>query len=221
MMSDYKVFILLFLLLLSGVCTAQDNLQLQKLLSPLAETKHIKLEYEEKRSSLFFKQPQLYQGYIEYISPDTFIKQVAAPNKKKMQIIGDQLTLYHYSKDSSELVQKQVISLDDYPQFKQLKALFMGLFQANISELTRYYHYTINSLADKKTQLRLKSINSNPFTQNKQQNTPFSQQVDIIFNHGDITKITMRGLGGEISELIFDKKVFKQNVLKQNVLKKE
>lgn len=214
MMSDYKAFFLLFLLLLSDVCAAQDNLQLQQLLSPLAETKHIKLEYVEKRSSLFFKQPQLYQGYIEYISPDTFIKQIAVPNKKKMHIIGDQLTLYHYSKDSSIAVKKQVISLNDYPQFKQLKALFMGIFQADISELTRYYHYTINSITDKKTQLRLKSINSDPFTQNKQQGTPFSQQVDIIINYEHITKITMRGLGGETSELIFDKKMLKQNVLK-------
>ena len=99
-MPDFKSLFLIFLWLISNAVYAQDDDKLQQLLAPFAETQHLKLAYQEKRFSLFFKQPQVYHGYIEYLSPDTFIKQIQSPVRKKIFIVQNQLTLYTYDSDS-------------------------------------------------------------------------------------------------------------------------
>ncbi len=235
-MPDLKVLFFLFILLVSSSPYAQDDHKLQQLLAPFADTKYLKLSYQEKRYSFFFKQPQVYQGYIEYISPDTFIKQVQNPARKKFVIVNDQLTLYNYvskpvsksaSKSASksdskpiaiakassskmELPGKKVVSLDEYPQFKQLKALFSGLFKGQAAELTRHYRYEINSLANEQTQLILKSHIADPFTQNNLQKNNIAQQIEVFFHNNRITKIIMTGLGGEKSELLFGPDMIKE-----------
>lgn len=206
-MPDFKSLFLIFLLLISNTVYAQDD-KLQQLLAPFAETKHLKLAYQEKRFSLFFKQPQVYHGYIEYLSPDTFIKQVQSPFRKKIVIVQNQLTLYTYdaetaSDSESAYSDKKIVSLDDYPQFKQLKALFSGLFQGKASELTQYYRYKIKSLANEHISLILKSNIADPFTQTSLQQGNINKQIEIIFHKQRITKITMTGFGGERSELFF------------------
>lgn len=231
-MPDLKVLFFLFILLVSSSPYAQDDHKLQQLLAPFADTKHLKLSYQEKRYSFFFKQPQVYQGYIEYISPDTFIKQVQKPARKKFVIVNDQLTLYNYvsksvSKSASksdskpiaiakassskmEQPDKKIVSLDEYPQFKQLKALFSGLFKGQAAELTRHYRYEINSLANEQTQLILKSHIADPFTQNNLQKNNIAQQIEVFFHNDRITKIIMTGLGGEKSELLFGQDMIKE-----------
>jgi len=144
---------------------AQDKQALDKLLAPFASTKHIKITYDEKRFSLFFKQPVIYQGFIEYISPETFIKSIETPEKKKIVIIQDQVTIHSGNLDTPSA--NKTLSLNNYPQFKQFKALFSGLFKGQASELTKFFHYKITSLGDNKTQLELNSIVNDPFTQER------------------------------------------------------
>ena len=173
-----------------------DKSQLEKLLMPYKDIKKIKLSYNEKRYSMFLKKPKEYKGIIEYISPDTFSKEILSPERKKYIINQQQLVIYH--KDS-----KYVLSLDDYPQLKQLKALFSGLLQADASELTRHYQYSISTLAEntdhhKQYLLTLKSSVSDPFTEQDQK---ISQHIEIIFKDDAIKKITMFGFGGEKTEM--------------------
>ncbi len=198
-LKSFKQFVFFCLLLTSCLTYAQDDQALQNLLSPFSEIKHIKLAYEEKRFSLFFKQPRLYQGYIEYISPETFIKYVKHPEKKKIVIIQDQLTLYSYDSESSDKTIKKEVSLNEFPQFKQLKALFFGLFKGQASALKQYFQYKINSLSNQKIHLELKSLVNDPFSQEQQAD----KKIDVFFQNEHITKITMTGLGGERSELYF------------------
>ncbi|MCW8929335.1 MAG: hypothetical protein OQL19_03740 [Gammaproteobacteria bacterium] len=199
------------LLFFSNIISAQEITELQQLLSPFSETKHIKLSYEEKRFSAFFKEPQQYHGYIEYISPDTFIKQVDSPEKNKVVIIQDQLTFYAYdSKSSLEPPIKKQVSLDAYPQFKQLKALFSGLFKGTATELIKYYQFKITPITDGQTHLRLESLVKDPFIQDDQEKSHTNQKFDIIIDNKKIIKINMAGLGGERSELLFSKILIKE-----------
>ena len=202
--NPVKTGLAFFLLLVSFNTNAHDDDALQQLLTPFSDTQHIKIAYEEKRFSLFLKEARLYKGYIEYIAPDTFIKTVNSPDRKKIVIVQNLLTLYQYdSKSPSEAPVKKEVALNDYPQFKQLKALFSGLFKGQASELTQYYRYEIHPLEDKKTRLTLTSLVSDPFTQSEQQTSQKNQIIDIFFHHEHITKIIMTGLGGERSELSF------------------
>ena len=219
-MPDVKSSFFVFLLLIATTVHSRDDYKLQQLLAPFAETKQLKLAYQEKRFSLFFKQPQVYHGYIEYLSPDTFIKQIQSPVRKKIVIVQNQLTLYTYDSETvsdSEAAysDKKIVSLDDYPQFKQLKALFSGLFQGKASELTRYYRYEIKSLANEHTSLILKPNIADRFTQDSLQQNSINKQIEIIFHKQRITKIKMTGFGGERSELLFRQEVLKQEVFKQ------
>ena len=170
----------------------------------------------------------MYRGYIEYISPDTFIKQVQDPVRKKFIIVKDQLTLYNYNSKSdsksaskssanasSSIIEqpgKKVVSLDEYPQFKQLNALFSGLFKGQAAELSQYYRYEIKSLANEQTQLILKSHIANPFTQNNLQKNKIAQQIEVFFHNKRIIKIIMTGLGGEKSELLFEPNMIKEKL---------
>ncbi|NOQ79408.1 MAG: hypothetical protein GQ546_08405, partial [Gammaproteobacteria bacterium] len=170
--------------------------QLQQLLAPFTEIQSIKLPFQEKRFSLFFKQAKEYRGFIKYTRPDLFVKQIFSPNNKKFVIEKNQLTIY------SDNLKTQDLSLDDYPQFKQFRALFSGLLKGEASELTRYYNYDISKLSENKIRLTLKSLIVDQFTQ---ENNTSSQQIDIIFEDQLIKKITMIGFGGERSEMSFDK----------------
>ncbi len=207
------VFILYFLLLLPYNSPAQNHEALEQLLAPFSKTQHIKIAYEEKRFSLFFKSARVYQGYIEYISPDTFIKYIEKPNRKKIIIKQEQLSLYQYhSQSPSEPSEKKEVSLNDYPQFKQLKALFSGLFKGQTSKLTQYYRYSIHPLTSEQTRLTLNSLISDAFTQSEQQRNNQSQTIEIIFQNEHIRKITMIGFGGERSELNFGEILFIERI---------
>lgn len=217
--NPVKTGLLLFLLLLPLNINAHNDDALQQLLAPFSNTQHIKIAYEEKRFSLFLKKARLYKGYIEYIAPDTFIKTVKSPDRKKIIIVQSQLTLYQYdSKSASETPIIKKVALNDYPQFKQFKALFSGLFKGQASALTPYYRYEIHSLEDKQTRLTLTSLVRDPFTQSEQQTSHKNQIIEIIFYNEHITNIIMTGLGGERSELSFgenllekqSKKIIKQ-----------
>ena len=206
-----RVFLFCFLLLLPYISPAHNNEALEQLLAPFAKTQHIKIAYEEKRFSLFFKRARLYQGYIEYISPDTFIKYVETPNQKKIVIIENQLSLYQYNSESpSQAPVKKEVSLSDYPQFKQLKALFSGLFKGQASELTQYYRYNILPLSDEQTRLTLTSLVNDSFTQGEQSRSNQKQSIEIIFQNEHITQIIMTGLGGERSELSFGENLLQE-----------
>jgi len=180
--------------------------QLQQILAPFSKIQFIKLPFQEKRFSLFLKQAREYQGFIEYTQPDLFVKHIFIPNKKKFVIKEDQLTIY------SDNLKTQDLSLDDYPRFKQFKALFSALLQAKASELTRYYRYDISELTEDKTLLTLKPLIVDQFTQ---KNNSSSQQIEILFEDHAIKKITMIGFGGERSEMSFDKALIKKELLDQ------
>lgn len=196
------VLILSLLLLLAANLPADDSLmmnkenQLQQLLLPYKNIKTIKLSYNEKRFSLFLKKPKEYKGVIEYTRPDIFIKQMLSPERKKYIINKQQLVIYN--KDAT-----QTLSLDDYPQLKQIKALFSALLQGNASELTRYYQYSISSTTkapdnNRQYRLILKSAVADLFTQ---ENPTMSQHIEIIFQDDAIKKIIMSGPGGEKTEI--------------------
>ncbi len=210
-LKSFKQLVFLFLLLTPCFVYAQNEQALQKLLSPFSEIEHIKLTYKEKRFSLFFKYPRLYQGYIEYISPETFIKYIETPEKKKIVISQDKLILYNYDLESSGKAIKKEVSLNNYPQFKQLRALFFGLFKGQSSELTHYFKYKITHLSDQQTLLELKSLINDPFTQEKQQKHT-DKKIDVFFQDKHITKIIMTGLGGERSELYFTDVIIKSRL---------
>jgi hypothetical protein len=196
-------FFFIILLVITLPCHAKEYSQLQQLLSPFSGTPHIKLAYQEKRFSLFFKTPRLYQGTIEYISPDTFIKSVQLPDRKKFVLKKNTLSIYDYSTQAEDGTEKvHEVSLDDYPQFKQLKALFLGLFQGDASLLLEYYQYKIYVLENNKTRLVLKSLVSDQFIQDKLASQS-KQQIDIIFHQQQIIKIIMASPGNERSELVF------------------
>ncbi|NOQ80777.1 MAG: hypothetical protein GQ546_15410, partial [Gammaproteobacteria bacterium] len=175
--------------------------QLQQLLAPFSKIQSIKLPFQEKRFSLFLKQAKESHGFIEYTQPDLFIKQILSPASKKFIIKNEQLTIINNNEKT------QVLSLDDYPQFKQFKALFSGLLQGKASELTRYYNYNITELSDNSIRLTLKSLIVDQFTQD---NNTSSKQIDIIFEEQRIKKITMTGFAGERSEMSFDKALIKE-----------
>ena len=199
----FSRIVLILSLWLAANLSADDNTlmmnkenQLQQLLLPYKNIKTIKLSYNEKRFSLFLKKPKEYKGLIEYTRPDIFIKQMLSPERKKYIINKQQLLIYN--KDVT-----QTLSLDDYPQLKQIKALFSALLQGNASELTRYYQYTISPMskvADNNRQYRLilKSAVTDPFTQ---ENPTMSQHIEIIFQDDAIKKIIMYGPGGERTEM--------------------
>ena len=212
-LTTIKLSILL-LLFISATLTATsyaetkpDSIQLQQLLVPFSKIQFIKLPFHEKRFSLFLKQAMEYQGFIEYTQPDLFVKQLLSPNNKKFVIKEDQLTIY------SNDLKTQVLSLDDYPQFKQFKALFSALLQGNASELTRYYRYDISELPEDKTLLTLKSLIVDPFTQ---ENNSSSKRIEIIFEDHAIKKITIIGFGSERSEMTFDKALIKKELPNQS-----
>ncbi|WP_214660461.1 hypothetical protein [sulfur-oxidizing endosymbiont of Gigantopelta aegis] len=192
------------LILFSIPSQAQDHSQLQQLLSPFSGIPHIKLAYQEKRFSIFFKQPRLYQGTIEYISPDTLIKSVETPDRKKFVLQQNTLSIYEHNiepDDTSDPINK--VSLDDYPQLKQLKTLFIALFQGDTDQLVKFYQYKIHHLANNTTRLVLKSLLNNPLIDDIPSSLS-KQQIDIVFQHQRIIKILMKGLGGERSEVIFN-----------------
>lgn len=119
-----------------------------------------------------------------------------SPERKKYIINKQQLVIYN--KDVT-----QVLSLDDYPQLKQIKTLFSALLQGNASELSRYYQYRISSMSkatdnNRQYRLILKSAVADPFTQ---ENQTMSQHIEIIFQDDAIKKIIMSGLSGEKTEM--------------------
>lgn len=204
------LFVVLFLFLATVNVFAKDadiknDRELQQLLAPFAVTPYIKLAYLEKRFSLFLKQPQEFRGSIEYTRPDQLIKQVLSPTKKRFVIQHNQLTIYTYESkngNDNKTESKQTVSLDDYPQFKQYRAIFTGLLEGNAAQITQHYRYEIYSMPDDQTGLMLKPQIADPFTQ-EQQN--INKHIEIIFHHQLIKKITMTGFGGERSELYIER----------------
>jgi hypothetical protein len=183
--------------------STNNDQQLQKLLASHKQKQHIKLPYIEKRYSIFLKKPREFHGYIEYIKPDIFIKQIDSPMQKKFILKENQLIIHSFKseKNKTKKTSENKVSLENYPQFKQLKALFSGLLKGDITQLNQYYHYELNFMSDSITHLELKNQMSNPFTQ-EQQNV--HQNIKIIFVKQQIKKIIMTGFGGEKSELTFD-----------------
>lgn len=185
---------------------ALQKVDLHELLKPFTNIQHIKLAYHEKRYSLFLKQAKRYNGYIEFTRPDQFIKQIEDPGRKKFIIQSDQLTIYSQNPDSSQASTK-VVSLDDYPQFKQFKALFSGLLSGNEEKLSQYYQYDVKPLPDEQVLLTLTPHIRDHFIE-KQPN--ISRKITIIFAHQQIKNITMSGFGGEKSVLSIDAVIEKQ-----------
>jgi hypothetical protein len=183
---------------------------LQQLLLPLSQQQGVQFSFEEKRFSLFFKQAKIYRGIIAYIQPNTFIKQLYYPDNKKFVISNNQLRIYSQSTqetnhisltDNHYYTNIQTLSLAEYPQFKQLNALFSALLQGNSQQLIQYYNYTIHSLSDTKIELLLSSKNEDAFLQEE---TPQVQNITIIFVATQIKKIIIQGLAGERSEMIIN-----------------
>jgi len=201
MRSFFLVSLFLLNTAFASSSPVQDDIKLQKLLVPFTNMKHVKMAYHEKRFSMFLKQPREYQGTIEYIYPDLFIKQVLTPVRKKFVINQDQLTIHSYnSGDNNKQEQEHSVSLNDYPQFKQFQTLLSALLQGDASKLTQYYRYNIYSLSDNQVRLKLKSHLADTFTQEQQTS---SEHIEIILQNNLIKKITLFGFGGEKSELIF------------------
>lgn len=200
--------VMLFLLVMTANIFAGESNELEELLSPYTNIQHIKLVYHEKRFSLFLKQAKLYQGYIEYTRPDQLTKHIEGPDSLTFVIKSNQLTIYRVDAKTNQH-SNTTMSLDDYPQLKQFRALFSGLLQGNAAQLTAYYHYEIDTMADNKTRLRLKSRISDPFTQSSEQPANISRNIEIIFTGQTITTINMSGFGGEKSELNIDKVIEK------------
>ena len=204
-------------------CLADNGQDLQtsdlkKLLEPFSNIQHVKLAYEEKRYSVFLKHPRQYSGYIAFTRPDQFIKQIETPSRKKLHIQSDRLSIYTDHQDGNQNKQKttslqktivlqKTMSLDDYPQFKQLQALFSGLLSGDASILKQYYHYDIQSLPEEKVLLTLRTHSSDAFIEKQQS---ISGKIAIIFQTGEIKTITMTGFGGEKSELSFTAVLEKQ-----------
>ena len=206
--------VMLFLLVMTANIFAGESNELQELLSPYTNIQHIKLAYHEKRFSLFLKQAKLYQGYIEYTQPDQFRKHIDGPDSLTFVIKANQLTIHRFDAKTNQH-SNTTMSLDDYPQLKQFRALFSALLQGNAAQLTPYYQYEIDAMADNKTRLRLKPQISDPFTQRSEQPANISRSIEIIFSRQTIETINMSGFGGEKSELRIDKVI--EKVIVKNI----
>lgn len=206
--------VLFFLFTLSSVSLAdtqkvnQDIDDLQQLLSSFSHSQYLKLSYKEQRTSLFFKQPQHYTGYIEYISPDTFIKHTETPEQQQIIIQDNQLKLYRNINKATATI--KTVSLDNYPKFKQIKALFSGLFQGNAKRLSQYFQYKIQNIAGNQQKLILTPLVTDAFINNNSLKNRIHQQIDIIIHHKKIESISMTDFSGEKSELIFIQQIKQQ-----------
>lgn len=199
-MPRVSIFLLSFLLIYPTISLSDELSELEQLLAPFQTIKHIKLNYQEKRYSLFFKQPKFSQGTIEYIKPDHFIKSVETPIQQIFSLDANQMTMTRFDEKTHQPIQKK-FSLDDYPQFKQLKALFSGLFQGDTVSLTQFYNYNITHENAKKSLLTLNTKVTDAFIQ--QQN--ITQTIEVLFQQSQITSITMIGFGGERTLITLDK----------------
>ena len=172
--------------------------ELETLLLPFTTIQSIKLPFQEQRHSLFLKKPKEYKGTIEYTRPDIFIKEITWPVYNKFIIENNHLTILSHKPDHTKKQIVQSVSLNDFPQFKQIKALFSGLLQGKAEKLMQYYHYEINELEDNKTQLILKSRTVDAFIQTQQ---VISQHIEVIFtkDNKSIKHMSIRGFGGEQS----------------------
>ena len=183
--------------------------ELETLLLPFTKIQSIIIPFHEKRNSIFLKRSKESSGLIEYSRPDKFVKEVFSPVWKKIIIEGEQLTLLLRTSartsartsdaNQSAQIEKKIISLDDFPQFKQFQALFSGLLQGDAKKLTQYYRYEIKKISDNETQLILQSHAADNFIQEQQ---IVSQRIEIIFTDNNdkmlhIKRITKTGFGGE------------------------
>jgi hypothetical protein len=200
----FSLFLCLFNSLIINSAYASDNndhnhQRLKNLLAPFQRISHIKLAYEEKRSSIFFKHAEKYSGTIEFNTPDQFIKTIEFPVRQKFQIIDQQLSIYTERGDTGQPVMK-TIALDSYPQFKPVYLLFTGLLQGNIDYLNNLYRYQIETLAENKTRLILTPKITDRFTE---QNQTINKIIEVIFSGDAITEINSAGFASERSELKF------------------
>jgi|GEM_PF-2914655 len=177
--------------------------QLQQLLRPLSNIQSIKLGFHETRHSLFLKQAKQSTGVIEYIQPDTFIKEVFSPIQQKFIFKDNQLLIYKDKQLSRRL------SLNDYPQIKQFKTLFIGLMQADGQQLSQHYQYNIKILGTDKTQLNLKAKNIDQFIETDISIT--QQKIEILFVQQQIKRVSITTFSGEHSEMTFTTIRIKRN----------
>ena len=202
-MLPLSYFMMAFIV--SNAYAQQSPEALEKLLKPFQKINQIKLAYHEERSSLFLKKPKISKGYIEYSRPDRFIKTVE-PSQSSVAhqtfiIEANKLSIERINTTTAEKTVKS-LSLDEFPQFKQFKALFSGLLMGDASGLMQFYQYEIKAVDNERTELILKSHPNDAFIQEQQS---ISQKIIVLFDNETISSINMLGFGGERSVLFVDK----------------
>lgn len=164
-------------LLCLSLPTYAADIQLADLMQMLAQTKHAKARFTEKKYIGIVDEPVESSGELAFTAPDKLEKRTLKPKQEALVLDGDTLTIDSPGKRQTR------IKLQDYPEVAAFVESIRGTLAGDRSALEHVFKMDLSGSADK-WQLVL---------------TPTQAKMSKI-----ITRIRMQGVRGDVHLIAFD-----------------